>query len=126
MRLPTSALLLATAWLTAACAPESVDCPAIAVASVQVQVVDARGRVERDARVTYTVDGGPEERATCAAGPGTSGCAEWVASYSRPGHYVLTATSADGQRTARGEAQVRQGECLVVTERVTLTLPDAT
>jgi len=100
-------------------------CTLEARASVQVRVVDARGTVQRDARVTFTRDGGPEQQALCNGGEQAQGnCETWVTEYEQPGDYVITATSADGQRTARQSVSVEEDECHVQGQSVTLTLPD--
>jgi hypothetical protein len=124
LRLLASASL-ATA-LGSACAPDAVDCTTEARASLQVKVVDAQGRTELGAQVTYTLDGGDPERARCVpeTTPGAT-CDTWVTGYERPGHYVVTATSSDGTRTARGEVDVSADTCHVRTGELTLTLPPA-
>ena len=124
MRL-VSASLLATAALLTACGPEYVDCSLEARSSVQVTVVDSRGRPQRDARVTFTLEGGPEQQALCNGGRSTPGdCDAWVTAYEQPGSYVVTATSADGTRSTRQDVTVQKDTCHVLTETVTLTLPD--
>jgi hypothetical protein len=125
MRLRHACLLLAVSAVLPACArPESV-CTLEARAAVQVTVVDTRGGIQRDARVTFTVDGGPEEQALCNGSTPSGGqCDRWVTSYERAGEYVITATSADGTRTARTQVRVGEDECHVKTESVQLTLPD--
>ena len=125
MRLrPFSSLLLASV-LGAACGPEPTVCSTEARASLQVTVVNSQGRAEPGVQVTYTVDGGPEERATCTPTPTPDAtCRTWVAGYERPGHYVVTATSADGTRRMRWELEVGSGTCHVATENLTLVLPD--
>ncbi|PTL77098.1 hypothetical protein [Vitiosangium sp. GDMCC 1.1324] len=124
MRLFPAAVVLTLSTVLSACSGPQSFCTLEARASVQVRVVDARGTPQRDARVTFTRDGGPEQQAMCA-GAGTQGnCDTWVTEYERPGEYVITATSADGQRTARQSVSVGEDECHVLTETVTLTLPD--
>lgn len=125
MHLRHACLLLAVSAVLSACArPESL-CTLEARAAVQVTVVDTQGGIQRDARVTFTLEGGPEEQALCNGGSQTGGqCDRWVTSYERAGKYVITATSADGTRTARTQVTVSEDECHVKTETVRLTLPD--
>jgi hypothetical protein len=125
MRLRHASLLLAVSAMLPACASPDTFCTLEARAAVQVTVMDTRGGIQRDARVTFTVDGGPEEQALCNGGSQTGGqCDRWVAGYERAGEYVITATSADGTRTARTQVRVGEDECHVKTETVQLTLPD--
>jgi hypothetical protein len=100
-------------------------CTLEARSSVQVTVVDARGNPQRDARVTFTRDGGPEQQALCNGGrdPQQGNCDAWVTEYERPGLFVITATSADGQRTVRQQVTVTEDACHVHTESVQLVLP---
>jgi hypothetical protein len=118
-------LLLAATTVLAACSgPISDFCTLEARPAVQVKVVDTRGNPRRDARVTFTRDGGPEQQASCVGQVAQGGCDTWVTEYERPGQYAITATSADGTRTARQSVTVSEDECHVHTETVTLTLPD--
>lgn len=108
-----------------ACGPRETVCSLEARSSVQVTVLDTQGRPQRDAHVTYTLDGGAEKEALCNGGASEPGdCTTWVTSYEQAGHYVITATSADGTRSARQEVTVTEGTCHVNTASVTLTLPD--
>jgi hypothetical protein len=123
MRLRRAALLLAVSAVLPACELPSSFCTLEARASVRVQVVDAQGNPQRNARVTFTRDGGPEQQAWCNGVEATSGnCDGWSAEYERPGLFVLTATSADGQRTVQQQVTVTEDECHVHTETVQLTL----
>jgi|GEM_PF-3290610 len=130
--LPT-VLMLATVSLATACGsyadapaspfvppPNTLTCTLEARPALRIRVVDAQGSTQPDARITVTFDGDPELREECA-----EQCAEWSTLFGRAGRYVVTATSADGQRMARQEVQVLRDECHVITEHVTLTLPDA-
>ena len=120
-----AAILTLSAVLSACGNPEQSLCTLEARASVQVTVVDPRGNPQRDARVTFTRNGGPEQQALCNGNQQTQGnCESWVTEYEKPGEYVITATSADGQRTARQSVSVSEDECHVRTETVTLTLPE--
>ena len=92
---------------------------------MQVNVVDPRGNPVRDDRVTLSLNGSAKQLALCNGSEQTQGnCDTWVTGYEQPGNYVVTATSADGQRTARQSVTVDEDECHVQTQTVTLTLPD--
>ena len=120
-----AAILTLSALLPACGDFNQTFCTAEARASVQVNVVDPQGNPQRDARVTFTLDGGPEQQALCNGSEQTQGnCDSWVTGYEQPGDYVITATSADGQRTARQSVSVTEDECHVQSQTVTLTLPD--
>lgn len=124
MRLASLTALAVSAVLPA-CGPSQSFCTLEARAAVQVKVVDTRGNPQRDARVTFTRDGGPEQQALCNGSQQVQGnCDTWVTEYEKPGHYVITATSADGQRTVRQSVSVGEGECHVQSQTVTLMLPD--
>jgi hypothetical protein len=110
------------AGVGAACGEEDgVVCLTVLNPSVAITVVDPRGAPACDARVTYTRDGGPEE----VAERYTSECHEWSTELERPGVHVITATSTDGQRSVSGQVKVKTDECGVITENMTLVLPDA-
>lgn len=104
---------------------EGVYCTLELRASVTVRVVDARGNPQRDARVTFTRDGGAEQQALCnGSEQRKDDCDWWVTGYEQAGEYVITATSTDGQRSVRQSVSVTEDECHVHTQQVTLTLPD--
>ncbi|ATB29777.1 hypothetical protein [Melittangium boletus] len=120
-----AALLLVIATLSSACGSNTSACTLEARASVRIQVVDGQGHPQRDARVTFTRDGGPEQQALCNGSQTRQGnCDAWVTGYESPGEYVLTATSADGQRTVTQSVSVGEDACHVQTRSVTLVLPD--
>ncbi|OJT25784.1 hypothetical protein BO221_07995 [Archangium sp. Cb G35] len=120
-----AAVLTLSVVLSACGLPGGDFCTLEARASVQVNVVDPRGNPVRDARVTFSLNGSAEQLALCNGGEQTQGnCDTWVTGYEQPGNYVVTATSADGQRTARQSVTVGEDECHVQTQTVTLTLPD--
>ncbi|MCY1083578.1 Ig-like domain-containing protein [Archangium lansingense] len=120
-----AAILTLSAVLSACSNPDETFCTLEARASVQVSVVDTKGNPQRDARVTFTLDGGAEQQALCNGSEQAQGnCDTWVTGYEQPGDYVITATSADGQRTARQSVSVTEDECHVQTQTVTLKLPD--
>ncbi len=119
--------VLAVSAVLSACSPLPGQgfCTLEARASVQVTVVDARGTPQPDARVTFTLNGSPELQALCNGSQQAQGnCDTWVTGYEQPGEYVITATSADGQRTVRQSVSVDEDDCHVETQTVTLTLPD--
>lgn len=98
-------------------------CTLEARASVTVQVVDTKGQAQPEARVRFTLDGGAEQQAPCQGG-GEGDCASWVTNYETAGAYVITATSADGQRSAQERVTVGRDECHVQGQTLTLVLPD--
>ena len=121
---PCSLLLIAT---LCACGSRDANtvCTEEARSSVNVTVVDSHGRPQRDAHVTFTLDGGAEQEALCDGGAGQRGdCSSWVTNYEQAGRYVITATSADSTRRAHQEVTVTRDTCHVNSTSVTLTLPD--
>jgi hypothetical protein len=120
-----AAVLAVSAVLSACALPGERFCTLEARASVQVNVVDPRGNPVRDARVTFTLNGSAEQQALCNGSEQTQGnCDTWVTGYEQPGDYVITVTSANGQRTTRQSVSVGEDECHVQSQTVTLTLPD--
>ena len=118
-------LSLLTLAALGACSPKYDVCTLEARSSVQVTVVDTQGRTQRDAHVTFTLNGGPEQNALCDGGANQGGdCTTWVTSYEQAGDYVITATSADGTRSAQSAVTVTEDTCHVITQSVMLTLPD--
>lgn len=100
-----------------------IACTTEARSSVTVKVVDAQGMPVTDAVVTYTVDGGASQNAECVNPLGGMGnCQEWVAGYEIAGNFVITATSADGMKTATQMVTVAKDECHVISQTATLTL----
>jgi hypothetical protein len=125
MRLHRVALLLAVSAVLPACGQPDSLCTLEARPSVGVTVVDTRGNLLRDARVTYTRDGGPVQQAQCfSPSNGAGGCERWWTEPEQPGLFVITATSVDGQRTVQQQVTVTEDECHVLTETVQLTLPN--
>ncbi|HYO69263.1 MAG TPA: hypothetical protein VEU33_24610 [Archangium sp.] len=118
-------LLSLSAVLSGCSLPTEGFCTLEARASVQVNVVDPRGNPVRDARVTFTLNGSEVQQALCNGSELAQGnCDTWVTGYEQPGEYIITATSADGQRTARQSVSVGEDECHVQSQTVMLTLPD--
>lgn len=100
-----------------------VNCTLEARASVNVKVVDAQGMAVTDAVVTFSVNGGADEMAECVNPVGGMGtCQEWVAGWERDGNFTVTATSADGMKTATQMVTVTKDACHVQPQSVTLTL----
>lgn len=65
-------------------------CTDIAIVSVAVEVVDLDGNAIPDVDVTYTVDGGADQRAECI-GDGTD-CTEFWTAFETEGVFVVTAS----------------------------------
>jgi hypothetical protein len=129
MRLsPVTAVLVLSVNL-AACSGEIEQegfCTFDARASVVVSVVDPQSKAVEDARVTFSLDGGPDQQAECSAGGGTSGsCARWTAERERAGDFLIKVTSADGKHSAQQQISVGEDRCHVITETVAITLPNA-
>ncbi|MBM7112571.1 hypothetical protein [Archangium primigenium] len=126
-RLAVWGLLLGAGVGVSACGGKGAvamrPCTLEARASVSVQVVDTKGQAQPDARVRFTLDGGAEQQAPCNGG-GEGDCASWVTNYETAGAYVVTATSADGQRSAQERVTVGRDECHVQGQTLTLVLPD--
>jgi hypothetical protein len=128
MRLSPVTAVLVLSVILAACSDEigrGEFCTLEARASVGVTVVDPQGTAVEDARVTFSLDEGPEQQAECV-GRGTSsgGCAHWAAGWEASGDFLITATSADGKHTAQQRISVGEDRCHVITETVAITLPN--
>lgn len=127
MRSVRSLLVLAASLALSACSPPGGDsyCTLEARASVRVTVEDSAGNLQRTAHVSYIRDSDPEQDATCVDASGSpTGCGIWVAGWELAGDFLITATSADGTRTAQQQVHVDADECHVLTQTVKLTLPD--
>lgn len=100
-----------------------IACTTEARSSVTVKVVDGMAMPVGDALVTYTVDGGASQNAECFNPLGGMGnCEYWVAGYEVAGDFVITATSADGMKTATQMITVAKDQCHVISQSLTLTL----
>jgi hypothetical protein len=121
MRSTLFAVLLAVGCPLVACSP-SVDCPDIFIPAVTVTVVNSQGSVQKDARVSFSVNGGPLREAVCN-GSQASGCDTWH-TLGESGDYFLRATSADGSRFVEQRLHVDGDECHPVGQSVRLSLPD--
>jgi hypothetical protein len=97
------------------------SCDDMAMASVSITVVDGTGAAVRDAKVSFTLNGGQSQDAQCVGGA-AGDCRSWTAAYEQAGTFVVTATSADGSKTDRKEAVVTSGSCHVNGVSMTLTL----
>lgn len=98
-------------------------CAAVVVNGVEATVVDANGVAQPDAKVTYTLDDGPEETAECVStSDDGKGCDTWGLGSGKSGRFVIQAESADGKLHAEATVDVEDGECGPTTEDVTLTL----
>jgi hypothetical protein len=128
MRLFPVTAVLVLSGILAACSDEIEQgefCTLESRASVVVSVVDPQGKAVEDARVTFSLDGGPDQQAECGDRGGTSGgCARWLAEWERPGDFLITVTSADGKQSAHQQISVGEDRCHVITENVTVTLPN--
>ncbi len=99
-----------------ACEPEEVNCDLMAAASVSLTVVDEAGDVIPGATATYSDDGA----APIACDDfGQSGL---VCGYEVAGDLLIRA-EAPGYEAAEQTVTVLAGECHVIGEAVTLTLP---
>ncbi|WNG48267.1 hypothetical protein F0U60_32175 [Archangium minus] len=134
MRLIRASLLLAVLPLLPACEPgicaASTTNGALLAAArsangvFMVTVVDTRGNPVRDARVTYTPEGGTEQPAWCAESFGSDqNCERWTGGDGE-GTYLVRATSADGSRSAEQNVSVRMTSCSIESDGAHLTLPD--
>lgn len=109
-------LSLIVLGLMAAGCDDTVDCPSLAAVSVTVTVIDETDEPVTDATVEFV---------TGEAAPGA--CESVVAGiyncgYEVEGEITVSAT-ADGLGRQEATVTVVAGECNVVGERVTLTLP---
>ncbi len=117
--------LIAATSLLSGCEPAGVACTLEFIPSTRVTVVDPRGEVVDDARVTFTHDDGASREASCATPSLVKGsCMAWETP-DLNGTYVLRATSADGQRSVQQQVEVAGDLCHVDgTVAVQLVLPD--
>lgn len=117
------ALLFAAALLPA-CSSAETACTLEASASLSVKVIDDKGVVVPDAKVTFSLNGGALQSAECVqpVGGGGGSCAEWTAGVEEAGMFDVKATSADGTKKAEQSITVAQGKCHVIQQQATLTL----
>lgn len=95
--------------------PSEVACDLMAVSSVTVTLAGEDGGDLSAATVTYTVDGA--DPVACDAFDGT-----WTCGYEVAGVLTIRA-EAEGYDAVEQDVTVEAGECHVVTEQVSLTLP---
>jgi len=100
-----------------------LSCTEEARASVLVTVVDEMDAIQRDAKVTFSVEGRAEQAAECVdpTGAGTS-CDSWIGGYEQTGSFTVKAASADGTKHAETTFMVDADECHVETQTIKLTL----
>ena len=96
--------------------PSEVACDLMAVSSVTVTLAAEGGGDLSAATVTYTVDGA--EPVACDALDGV-----WVCGYEVAGVLTIRA-EAEGYDPVEQDVTVEAGECHVVSEQVSLTLPE--
>jgi hypothetical protein len=113
-------VLLSLSSLISACGA-ALGCTDIFIPAVSVTVKDAQGNVLKDARVTFSLDGGAMTDAGCFNPVTGGGCELWNTP-DQPGEYLIRATSADGSRTAEQRIEVDGDECHADPESMTLTL----
>lgn len=124
MRFSSIAALAGAVFAPFLSACVGLACTEEARSSVDVTVVDAMGMAQKDALVTFSVDGAADEEAECISlsGGGAGPCDSWVAGYERSGSFTIKASSADGTKHAQKTVTVAADECHVITQIVTLTL----
>ena len=105
-------------------------CTDLAAASGDVKIVNSTGYDLEISDLTYTVDGGAVETATCAD-EGAPPCAEWITGWEEAGHFVITAgylANADGgcsyvdSVTAEFDVPLDGTGCHVVEQHATMEL----
>lgn len=122
MRLPLRAVLWMTACSLSACASSAEDCTDVFIPAVLISVVNSQGAAVLDARVSYSVDGGPMNQAVCNDTLAT-GCETWLTP-DQPGDYRVRATSKDGARSVEQRVLVEADGCHARGQSLRLTLPD--
>jgi hypothetical protein len=113
------------AALVPACSSSRGVCTLELATSVTITVVDEAGAAQGDAKVTFSVNGGPERQAVCLPGQGAeAGCDLWTAGEEESGDFKIKATSGDGQKHAEASVTVEDDGCHVIGEKVTMTLKE--
>lgn len=112
------AILLGALLLGTACTCKPYFTPAVVIT-----VVDAANAPVRDAVVSYSVDGGAPETASCVPPPhpGATTCDTWHAGGSAR-RIAVAARSADARRSASRTVDVESDGCHPEQQRVTLVL----
>jgi hypothetical protein len=116
------ACIVAAPILLPGCGVGATQCTDIAAFSMSVTVVNDQAAVQTDAKVTFSVDGSPEQAAECLPPASGTGCETWVAGVERTGVFTIKAVSGDGLKHAEGSATVDKDECHVIQQTVKLTL----
>jgi len=122
MRLLLRAVTLMTACGLWACGSPVQDCADVFIPAVTVTVVNPQGSTLLDARVYYSVDGGPVNPAVCNDTL-VIGCETWLTP-DQPGDYLVRATSKDGARSVEQRVMVEADGCHARGQSLRLTLPD--
>ena len=127
MRLIFAALLLA-GCPTVDDDTATLDCDAMAYASVQVDIVDLLGDPLAITSLSYSVDGGEAEDAFCDDG---DSCSTWIPSWEQAGVFDITASyyAPDPEDehcwytdVATAQVTVTKGLCHVETQMLTIQL----
>jgi hypothetical protein len=119
MRRPLVLAVLFAAVSSSACLVGGA-CSTQLVFSVSIEVVDTGGTPVRDAVVTFTVDGGATQPATCDLPVEGGGCTRWHAGEERAGQFVVRAQR--GNLAATASTVVADGECHVQARSVRLVV----
>jgi hypothetical protein len=109
---------------------EPVDCAEYAALALQVDVTDSEGNPLPGATVSFRVDGGDEQQASCLDADDPADCTSFATAYEVAGTYDVlveyTLPTADGScwhadaRTAA--VTVGADECHVIPEQVTVAI----
>jgi len=116
--------IVAAPLLLPSCGVGAAQCPDfdLAAFSVTVTVVNDQNAVQTDAKVTFSVNGGPEQAAQCVSPSGSVVCASWTAGVEQTGMFTIKAASGDGMKHAQASVTVTSDECHVIGQTVKLTL----
>jgi hypothetical protein len=121
LRLFRGWFLLLVACQLASC-HEKQECDAVGIAAAVVTVVDSTGVVDPRAVVTFSFDGGAPQTAICTDSPSIpEGCSLWAV-YTRAGQLLIQATSGDGTKKAEQSVEIVQDGCVLLGQKLTLTL----
>jgi hypothetical protein len=121
-RLTRVASLVLFGLASAGCGEDPPACSSDKRPSVVVDVVDGQGLPAEDAKVVFSVDGGPEQ-------PATSGCTDkeacdrWTAGVEQTGRFQVRATRAASPGQAQKLVEITKDECHVITQAVQLEVP---
>lgn len=98
---------------------DAVVCTAEVRWSVVVTIVDDAGAPLPGATVSWRVDGGPPQAASCIGVP--VGCSTFFAGEEVSGEFTITAEKP-GSRTATAHVTVQRDVCHVITREVVMVL----